>query len=863
LKTTPPAGKTEARRAIWVCVFLALAVLAVFGQTARFGFVGYDDDENVYQNPVVERGLSVQSAGWAFTHPQTGNWIPLTTLSHMLDCQVFGLNAGGHHLVSVLWHAADAVLLFLVLRRMTGSLWRSAIAAAVFAVHPLRAESVAWVSERKDVLSGFFFMLTIGAYVRYAERCKMQNAKCKIYYALALVFFVLGLLAKSMVATLPFVLLLLDYWPLGRMGRGQSSEVGGQRSQVRDQRSEVRSQRSKGGEQAARKLPFWGLVREKIPLFALSAGACVAAALVPGLVITDAHRLPLLERIANALVSYVVYLWQMVFPAGLAAPYPYPANGQPRGEVFLALVLLAAITAFAMWWRKQHPCLLMGWLWYLGMLLPVIGIVQISSDAAHADRYTYLPGIGLVIAVIWTVADWSAGWKRRPVLLAGLMTTVIGVLAVCGYLQTSCWSNNESLWTHSLACTSSNSIACNNLGAVLAKNGKLEPAILLFRKALAIEPDYVAALNNLGNALEMKGDIEGAIALYREALRIKPASEFSRYRLGVVLSSKGETEEAIAQYREVLAMDAPFAPAHLSLGVLLGKSGQVDDAIAQYRKTLELKPDWAEAHLDLGAALGAKDQWPEAIAHFRKALELKPGYAQAHFGLGAAFAAKEQLEEAITQYRKALELKPDYAEANFGLGKALLRKGDFAGAMSCFSKTSALGLDSLATWLNLGREFVQRGDWEEALVCYRQAMSINPRCADACANLGLVFFQKGEAKEAVNCWQRALEIKPDQANVQNNLAWLLATASDASLRNGAKAIALAERANQLNGGSNAPVLHTLAAAYAETGRFGDATATARRALELATAQKNEDLTAQLPNEIKLYEADKPMRDVPH
>ncbi len=823
MRSTPTAGNTETKQAVCVSLFLALAVLAVFGQTAHFGFVGYDDNENVYENPVVEKGLSVQAAGWAFTHPQTGNWIPLTTLSHMLDCQVFGLNAGDHHLVNVLWHAASAVLLFLVLRQMTGSLWRSAFAAAVFAVHPLRAESVAWVSERKDVLSGFFFILTIGAYVRNVRQPSYFG------YIAVVLLFGLGLLAKSMVATLPFVLLLLDYWPLGRFQNWRQ---------------------------------FPRLVAEKIPLFALSAAACAAAALVPGLVVAGALRVPVFERLCNAAVSCVVYLRQMIFPIELAIPYPILRNGQPMSQVFLALVLLAAITALAMMWRKKHPCLLMGWLWYLAMLVPVIGIVQISSDAAHADRYTYLPGIGLVIALIWTVADWRVKWEPRRVILGGLMAAVVAVLAALGRNQTSYWRNDEALWSRALACTSSNSIACNNLGAVLDKNGKLEPAIALFRKALAIEPDYLASLNNLGNALEMKGETEGAIAEYRKALRIKPASEFSRNRLGVILANKGGTGEAIAQYRKVLEMDPAFAQAHLNLGVLLGKSGQVEEAIAQYRKTLELKPDCAEAHLGLGAALGAKEQWAEAVAHFRKALELKPGYAEAHFGLGAAFAAREQWEEAIAQYRKALELKPDYTEAKFGLGKALLRKGDFDGAVACFQKTTAMSLDPLATWLNLGGDFVQRGDWEEVKVCYRQAIKINARCADAYANLGLAFFQEGEGKEAMNSWQQALEIKPDQANVQNNLAWLLATTPDRSLRDGAKAVALAEEAKKLTEGSNAAVLHTLAVAYAETGRYEEAAATARRALELATAQKNGDLTTKLPAEIKLYKAKTPMRDGP-
>ena len=307
---------------VGVCVFLVLAVLAVFGQTAHFGFVNFDDSLYVYENAKVSSGLSMPGIGWAFTHVDCSLYHPLTIISLMLDYQLHGLRAGGYHLTSVFIHAASVVLLFLVLRQMTGALWRSAFAAALFALHPLRVESVAWISERKDVLSGLFFMLTLWAYVCYAQKCKMQNAKCKMCYALTLVFFVLGLLSKSMVATLPFVLLLLDYWPLARM-RGF-------------QRSEVRGQRNVG-------VPFWVLVKEKIPLFVISAISCVATALVPGLII-HVRRLPFLERLGSALVSYVVYLRQMIFPAGLAVPYPIVPGGPPVWEVCLAFFLLAAIT---------------------------------------------------------------------------------------------------------------------------------------------------------------------------------------------------------------------------------------------------------------------------------------------------------------------------------------------------------------------------------------------------------------------------------------------------------------------------------------------------------------------------------------
>jgi tetratricopeptide (TPR) repeat protein len=838
-----------------VCVCLVLLVAAVFGQTARFAFINYDDSENVYDNPVVQNGLSLKGIVWAFTHAQVSNWIPITTLSHMADCQLFGLNAGGHHLVNVLLHAATAVLLFLVLRQMTGALWRSAFVAVVFAIHPLRAESVVWVSERKDVLSAFFFVLAIGAYVRNVRRLSRPG------HVVVLFLFAMGLMAKSMVATLPFVLLLLDYWPLGRLQNSRQ---------------------------------FLRLVAEKIPLFALSAGFCVATAFMPGL-IGNPDRLPLFERIGNALVACVVYLRQMVFPAGLAIPYPNPANGLPTWKVALAFVLLAVISVVVFAWRKKQPFLLAGWLWYLGMLVPVSGIVPLSSYAAHADRYTYLPGIGLAIAGTWLLADWSAGWKLRRLVLGGLMAAVVGTLVVCARTQTSYWRNSETLWNRALASTPANFFACDSLGNALVKTGRLKEAIAQFRMALSFAPDYVQArdnlagalflngdieeaiaqyrkvleinphyveaYNNLGNVLDAKGRADEAIALYGKALAIKPDYVEARYDLGLALFKQGELDEAIAQYRKTLEINPDYVNARNNLGIALFQKGEMDEAIAQCRKVLAFKPDYAEARNNLGLVLVNAGKTDEAIAQYRKALAIKPDYADARYNLGNVLAAKGDADEAIAQYRQTLEINPDYAKARKQLGMTLLRKGDFDGAMACFEKITAMSPDPVERWNGLGNDFLKSGNLDEAIACCRQALSINPRSADACASLGVAFFRKGQDREAMDSWQKALSINPNQISVLNNLAWSLATTTDASLRNSTKAIELAGQAKQLTGGEDPTVLRTLAAAYAEEGSFGLATVTARRGLELATEQKNDALAALMQKEIGLYEARMPWRDV--
>jgi tetratricopeptide (TPR) repeat protein len=663
IKATEPTGRHQNLQTVCICIFLVLAVLMVFGQTANFKFVNYDDDTNVYENAAVAKGLSLHAIGWAFTHAQVGDWIPLTTLSHMMDCQFFGLDAGGHHLVNVLLHAANAVLLFLMLRQMTGSPWRSAFVAAVFAVHPLRAESVAWVSERKDVLSAFFFMLTIGAYVRNVRKPSRAGNIVMV------LLFALGLMAKSMVATLPFVLLLLDYWPLKRFNDSRQ---------------------------------FLRLAAEKIPLFVLSAAACVATALTPNLIITTvSDRLPLMERLGNAVVSYAVYMRQMVFPAGLAIPYPYATHGQPIWKISLAFVLLAVISAYVFACRKKRPFLLMGWLWYLGMLIPVIGIIQISFDSAHADRYTYLPEIGLAIAGTWFVADWSAGLKYRRTVSGGLMIPVIGALTICGHIQTSYWKDGETLWTRTLDCNSANVLAINNLGVVISSNGNLEKGIAQYRKALEINPDYAEARYNLGVAMALQGNMDEAITQYRKALEIQPDYAEARNNLGTALFTKGFEDEAIVQFQKSLQIQPDYADAHYNLGNALLKHGKLDEAIAQYRTAVEINPDYTEAHYNLGVSLVVKGSLDEAIVQYRKALETAPDNALIHNNLGTALFAKGFEDDAMTQFQKALQLQPDYAEAHYNLGNVLLKH------------------DKL----------------DEAIAQYRTALDINPAYAEASNNL--------------------------------------------------------------------------------------------------------------------------------
>jgi tetratricopeptide (TPR) repeat protein len=435
------------------------------------------------------------------------------------------------------------------------------------------------------------------------------------------------------------------------------------------------------------------LVREKIPLFLLSAGACAVAALVPGLVVRGAHRVPLLERLGNAAVSYAVYLRQTVCPVGLAIPYPIPPNGQPGWKVCLALLLLAAVTAGAVAWRKKRPWLMTGWLWYLGMLVPVIGIVQISEDAAHADRYTYLPGIGLALAATWAAAEWSAGWKHRRLALGGLMMAVIGALAVCACVQTSYWKDSESLWTRALACDSGNSTALNNMGNVLVKQGKPDQAIPQFRKALDIAPGFAEAHNNLGLALDATGNVEEAIAQYRKALEIDPDYGAARNNLGNGLFAKGNLDEAIVQLHKALELIPDSAVVWCNLGSALAQKGNLKEAIAQFRKALEIDPTFEAARYRLCKALLLTGDMDGAMAGFQEKAAMSPDPLARWNDFGNDFLKRGDWEVAILCYRQAIKINARSAEAFGNLGMACWKKGDTQQAIDAWQKALELAVE--------------------------------------------------------------------------------------------------------------------------------------------------------------------------
>jgi len=597
-------AKARARFPAWLpALLLALVTLAVYWPATRHDFVNYDDGFYVLANPHVSSGLTWDNVKYVFLNFDCFNWHPITMLSHMLDCQLFGLNPWGHHLTSGLLHAVNAALVFLLLRGLTGAVGRSLMVAMLFGLHPLHVESVAWVAERKDVLSTLFGLLSLICYGRYA-RSKPASAQ----YLLALLFLALGLMSKPMLVTWPFVMLLLDYWPLGRM---RNAECG------------MRS--------------FSRLLLEKVPFFILAAAMCVVTMVVqkqPGESEMLIPSLPLGARIGNCLVAYCRYLEKLFWPTDLAVFYPHPGHW-PVGTVLLAGGLLAG--GSVIFWRlRRQPFLLMGWLWFLGTLVPVIGLVQVGGQAM-ADRYAYVPSLGVFIMVVWGVYELTRGRRYQSVRLAAAGLAAITLCVAVTRQQLSYWQNGETLFRHALNVTENNWLAHNNLGVVLEDQGRISEAISQCQEAVRLRPDFAEAHYNLAIALGKNGQIDDAISQCQEALRLKP----------------------------------DYAEAHNNLGVAWLKQGRMADAIHQYQSALSLNPDYAEAHFNLGVALGDQGQMAEAIHQYQAALRCKPDYAGACNNLGVAFGKQGRLDEAILQFQNALRLQPDDVEAQNNLARLL------------------------------------------------------------------------------------------------------------------------------------------------------------------------------------------------
>jgi len=624
-------------------LFLIVVILAAFEQVRTCAFINLDDNVYVTDNRHIQDGLTIQGVTWAFTTIHGGHWHPLTWLSHMLDCQLYGLKPSGHHLTNLAFHIANTLLLFLVLKRMTGALWRSCFVAVLFALHPLRVESVAWVAERKDVLSTFFWMLTMWAYIRYVERPKLHR------YMLTLLFFALGLTSKPMLVTLPFVLLLLDYWPLGRFQLSPSS-------------MNPKSPSSKPINTNDQISMALRLIREKAPFFLLSALLSILTVFTvqQGGGVKSWEIYPLQTRVANALVSYVSYIEKMIWPRHLAVFYPYP-EAFPLWKVGGGVFFLIFLTFLAIRAARKYPYLAVGWFWYIGTLVPVIGLVQ-DGMQAMADRFTYVPLIGLFIMITWSVTDILAGWRYRRIVLPISAGILLSILMIVTKLQVQHWQNSITLFIHSLDVTSNNSLVHNNLGAALGGQGRIQEAIAHYTEALRIRPDYAEAHINLGSALMRQGKIQEAVAHFTEALRIRPDSAEAQNNLGSALMRQGKIQEAIAHFTEALRISPDHPGVHYNLGVVLQGQGKIQEAIMHFAEAVRIRPGYEIAHNNLGVALVGEGRIQEGIAHFAKAVQVKPDYVDAHINLGFGYLTVGDKVSALEEYKILKKLNPYLAD---------------------------------------------------------------------------------------------------------------------------------------------------------------------------------------------------------
>ena len=605
--------------AAWIALGLVGVAIAVYLPVVHNDFVYYDDPKYVTENAVVLRGLTWPGIRWAFTTGTDANWFPLTWMTHMLDVQLYGAHAGGHHVTNLVLHVISTLLLFGVLYRMTGAMGRSGFVAGLFALHPLHVESVAWVAERKDVLSTLFWMLTLWAYVWYVRKPQLKRM------LLVLLTFALGLMSKPMLVTLPFVLLLLDAWPLNRLR-----------------------------ERSIRQLAI-----EKIPMFALAIASSIVTFIVQrkGGAVGGLEAYPLVLRMGNALMSYVGYIGKMFWPARLAAFYPYPET-LSTGAVLGAAVILAAISFLAIRSARSRPYLIVGWLWYLGTLVPVIGLIQVGNQAM-ADRYTYVPLIGLFIIIVWGVYDLLGQWTLRRIVLPVTGALVLASCAIIARAQVQYWKNSSALWTRALDVTDDNYVAHNNLGLALAGQGKIDEAIEHYNEALRLRPNYATARTNLGAALAKQGKSADAISNYTQVLKTKPDLPEAHVDLGAALASQGKVDDAIAQYNEALRLRPDYAEAHANLGLVLASQGKVDEAISHYTQALRLKPGFVEVHNNLGYVLATRGQWDDAIRQYNEAIRLKPDFELARMNLAVALANQGKTKESLSAFMEVLRINPN------------------------------------------------------------------------------------------------------------------------------------------------------------------------------------------------------------
>lgn len=797
-----------------ICLILASVTFWLYQPVMNHDFVNYDDLGYVKENPNVQQGVSFRSVSWAFATGHAGNWHPVTWISHMLDCQVFGaLNPGGHHLTNVLFHIANGILLFLLLWRMTSATWRSALVAALFAWHPMHVESVAWIAERKDVLSTFFGLLALLAYANYAMQPDRFSKKTRNILIVSGALFALGLMSKPMVVTLPFVMLLMDYWPLKRTSPGASQS----------------SPNFAGGtqEQTTAGLTFWDLIREKRVFFAMTALVSIITFLVQksGHAVVSMAKVPLPLRLENSTVSYLGYIQKMLWPSPLSVIYPLHGDIS-AGRVMMALALILTATTLAMKFYRSAPYLAIGWFWFLGMLVPVIGIVQVGEQSM-ADRYSYLPLVGLFIAVVWGLFDWIGENDIFKRILLGLIFVPALIACIIGTArQIPVWQNGETL----------------------------------FRHAIEVTPNNVSACVNLASALDAADRPEEAEAVLKEAEKFNVKSDSLLSGLGTHYDKVGNTNVAEKYLLELVA-DMPDAPGvHYNLGNVYSHEGRFKEAEEQFKMEIKIDPDALDAHQNLGVLLLNDRLYDEALAQFTEALRVSPDSPEAHERMGETLVRMGKSDRAQFHFQEAVLLKPEFIHARIQLGLILARQGDLMAAIPHFQEALKLDLHNADGWYNLAAAFEGLKRYDEASQAFATALKLRPEDADTHVRLAAVMTKLGKYKEAVAEYREALKQKPDFLAALAQLSWLLSSRPSAEFHNSAEAVELALKADELTRHQAPNVLVVLDVAYAAAGRFDDAIKTAEKLVKMATDNNLREIATKATARIELYKAGKPFQE---
>jgi tetratricopeptide (TPR) repeat protein len=860
--------KAGPRQPALVAAALIVGTMLLYARTLGNDFVNYDDGTYITRNLEVQKGFNLENIIWAWTTIEGANWHPLTWMSLEFDYQLFGLNPAGFHFTNMLLHAASAGLLFGVLWLWTRAMWRSALVAALFAWHPLRVESVAWAAERKDVLCGFFFMLSLWAYARYvqSEGTRKQVAS----YLMVTLAVALGLLAKPMLVTVPFLLLLLDYWPLLRLN-----------GHLRRQGDES----SSSGRRRGDRLDYvYGPIVEKIPLLCLVAAAAVLTfyAQHTGKTVISMDAIGLKLRIENAIISYVRYLIMLVWPSSLAVFYPYPGSDYPLWQASGAAILLIGLTGIALLYAAVRPYMIVGWLWYLASLVPVIGLIQVGAQAL-ADRYTYLPAIGVFLAVVWLGADVCRVCKVPSIVCGAVCSAMLAIFCLVTWHQEGIWRDGMALWQHALAVTPGNYVAYTDYGYVLSFSERLEEAREYFLKAHELRLDLAEPHYNLAAVCEKLDSMDEARQNYERAIQLKPDYAECYFQLGRLLAKEGKTKEAIPYYEKATAIKPNYAEAEEGLAWALSQQGLLDDSIMHYGKALQSKPNDANLLCNLGLVLTRLGRTSEAIDQFHRALQDDPEMTEARQGMAECFVAEGRLGEAIQQCESVLEKDDSNAKVRTLLGAIRQQQGDWQGAEECFRQALQYDPNMVEALNGLGSVFWIKGDLEKAREHFERAIRLNPSSTVGQSNLGMVLAQQGKFDEAARHYGEALQGKPDdvvsrakfginlyragkqaealdQFRRVNQTAWQLATNPDPRIRNGRLALGLVQPMVQVTKERDAELLDTMGAAWAELGNFPEARRVAQKALELLKTQDAAPQRTAIEKHLQSYELGQPFRE---